>query len=432
MSQKHSRVGVPVHAEHSQKASPCGGGREVRLIDLLQRNLSLASRTRNASKTLSRYAAMHARSRNRSYPASLALVYHCGAGDSCGGLSDGLHGMMGMFHLSVLLDVPFFIHYERPPAATPLETHLMPANFDWRLPVAWRKKAETLDLPVRGRCNCQLLSGLCSLGGAPKGPIVLCAPLTRVHTNRLLHGDTAWHRHDTLARALAARGEALGMSFSSSTNVESLLFSHLFRPAPRVKAALLYAQSALGLRANVIAVHMRTQHPGWGGTSNEGEGWHFGADPRQASNPISRQEIQAALSCAAKAEAELRYPPTKSSWLLLCDAPLGWEGMRDATGGKAVDTSRLSFARGRAPIHLDKSRAAPAITVDDALRVYVELLLIAQAATVVATAGGFAKLAARLYPPTVLYEYSRARRNTSTPVCRSADSVTMAQVPWYG
>ena len=116
----------------------------------------------------------------------------------------------------------------------------------------------------------------------------------------------------------------------------------------------------------------------------------------------------------------------------MSDAPLGWEGMRDATGGKAVDTSRLSFARGRAPIHLDKSRAAPAITVDDALRVYVELLLIAQAATVVATAGGFAKLAARLYPPTVLYEYSRARRNTSTPVCRSADSVTMAQVPWYG
>ena len=93
---------------------------------------------------------------------------------------------------------------------------------------------------------------------------------------------------------------------NSSWNMESVLFAYLFQLSPSLQAALRNSQYELGLRAHVIAVHLRTNHPDWADGSTHRAAAEALALYRNASllqtHLVPREVVEDALSCAAEAD----------------------------------------------------------------------------------------------------------------------------------
>mmetsp|Transcript_27681 Transcript_27681/g.69085 ORF Transcript_27681/g.69085 Transcript_27681/m.69085 type:complete len:422 (+) Transcript_27681:281-1546(+) len=288
------------------------------------------------------------------------LIYHCSrARGLCGGVADRLNGIVTLFYVAMVSNRIFLIDYSKPfPLNETLEEHLVQWSF--ASPGAVDHRIRSIDRVVPELAEPKKLPN-------DKRIIVVQHNLYRPHV---------WWKSAAIKEYLAAYEVDLTLSPDPPKQLYKWAFYTLFRKSRSLQQQLYALRRQLGLRQHdpYVGVHMRLGGP---------------AVTWKDQKRHSLDDIPQFLECGERMQRMIASDGGNyERWPIIFVASDSYTAKkRIAEMDNSVRSANITL------YHPDRSRSNGRGGNLANLAVYVDLFMLAQANCVVASAGGFTRLA---------------------------------------
>lgn len=353
----------------------------------LEYQLSLSKKLSKFMQALGKYTSFHAENRGNS--SSLKVAWFCGT-SLCGGLADRLRGLTYIFILSVISQRLLLVDWFD--SRVQYKTFLEPNLIDWRLT---SKEKETVlhkqsnFEKVTDKNSALYLPIYAAAGTNAGGPdekykkmlqvIVGSHPLVAIRTN-LLPSGLLYGRVPKSVQWIKEGLASLGLDQLTRFEFDQLMgvaFRYLFKFSSEIVKEMAAARSTLGLAGGLsyVGVHIRT---GFIGSKTEVQPHHY----KLSQNP---KQWTLAFKCALKVFDNQEMVPI----FLATDS----NTVKDIALREYGDRVR---SLNDTVVHVDNFRPPPGkvtkVVKEGVMSVWVELVMLAEAHTVVMGKSGYSFL----------------------------------------